>query len=1079
MKKGLLVILSLLAVMCLVFSLAACGKVDVDKIGELIGGGGSGSAPDAPAGITYDGEAIKWNAASGATSYTVSINDGDARKVTSPLYIYNALNQSFTVTVTAVNDIGTTAADPVTFNPLGVISAINVDPNGFLSWDPINYATGYEVKVDNSADTTVVTSTSLSDLLIGTHTYSVKPVIQGDSSYYSSFSQGKTVTLLDQVDVNSITYSAGYINWRFVNAASTYQVYINGVAAGAPVSATKYAYDPDNADFSVVVKALGDKVSSFDGAASETKNFVFMDSVSNITVRNGILTWNPVEKATGYKLKLNGTELSQVISGTSYANLTEGITTSVEIMGTTNDASVFSTWSPAKSVYLLPAPQLQWNSNYATTELETQSIFWDWTVTQDIGGFTVKIIDPNGRELFPTLPSTQRAYTNDYAIPGDYVISVQANSGDSDVYDSRFSKTITVKRLASPERADTDYMISDETDVTKGFTYKFKRNANATKYYLYESGVKVDETTGNQFSRAGFQDPDSIDEQVFDYKIIAKGSNTLTNGMVIIDSLYSKALSFSVTVLAVPHVEGMSGYEISYTSVNHANGSRINVGSNKFDSNELKCNISTIEAGSYATNVIAKGDREFYLPSNATTALTVTRLDPPTGVHIDTSELSEGVITYSNILHASGYTIYFNNDNNAVPADSIENINQYISESGTTVYMTSDANYYNDLNTEYYMTSKPSKTTNFIKLAAPTFGEIAFTNSEMLWNVPTNVNTNDYTPQYIVYLEDGTNFSGLHTGNRLDITGLLTGGNTYTFQVKAIGDGNKYINSTKSNVVTITKLRTPVVTLNEDATGYKWKSIPDALSYAVYVEGKLVDTELHKAGDYYEYIPESFTQIKDYTVQFYAIGDNRETIASDAKEIVTTATQLSTPDFTFSYDKPYYQADGKITVTITRESPFAYGYSYQIAGVTNTSLDTTYSHCPGSVSNKDGYFMRVYAIGGKFDGLNTYYLDSQSVGGNASYRIFLLQSPNYDEMELTIDGVIKWPAVANNVGGYHLTVLKDGVQIVDTDCDSNRYDGMTEDYERGHTYTVRVYAKGNGTTVIQSATTEREWTTKA
>lgn len=1080
MRKALFVTLCFLLIVALAMVGAACNKVK-DTVTDLVNGGGDAApttAPDAPTGITYDGEAVKWTAVSGATGYTVKINDGEERKVVSPLYIYNALNQSFDITVVATNAIGSSPEAKMTFNPLGTISQLAVDPNGYLSWEAINYATGYEVKIDNAADATVVTGTSLQITQVGRHSYQVRPVITGDPSYYSVFSAAKTVTLLEQVDAAQITYAEGFINWKFVNGATAYEVSVNGIPMAAPVNGTKCAFDPDNSDFSVTVKALGNNTDSFDGAVSETKNFVFMDTVSNVTIRDGILTWDPVDKATGYKLKLNGKELSQVVTGTSYDNITEGVTTTVQIMGTTSDAAVFSTWSPEKSVYLLPAPQLQWNSNYQTTEQETQSIFWDWTTTQDVGGFTVKVTDPSGATAYTNLPATQRGYTNEYSVPGDYVISLQANSNATNIYDSRYSKTITVKRLANVERAETDYITSDNADVTQGFTYKFKRNANAVGYHLYRGDVKVDETTTNQFVQAGFQDPDAIDEQVFDYKIVAKGRNVLTNGVVIIDSLYSQALSFSVTVLAVPHVEGMDGYVISYTAINHASGYRVNVGSNKFDSQgqALSVNISTIEAGSYATSVVAKGDGASYLPSNATTALTVTRLDPPSNVHIDTTEASEGVISYKEVPPASGYTIYFNNDDNHMPADSIENINQYISENGTNVYMTSDANFYNALGTEYFMTSKPSKTYNFIKLATPTFGNPAFSDSELLWNAPTNVNTNVYTPQYIVYLDDGSIYNGQRTGTRMDITKLV-GGETYTFQVKAIGDGDKYINSVKSSTVTITKLKTPVVTLNDDNTAYKWKSVPSALSYAVYVDGTLVDTELHVSGEYYEYTPDTFNAIKDYQIKVYAIGDlGYTTIRSDACEITTTAKQLATPDFTFSYDKPYYQADGKITVTITRESPFAYGYSYTIAGATYFSKETSYSHCPGSPSSKDGYDMRVYAKGGLFEDINTYYLDSQSVGGNANYRIYLLTAPNADSMELSRDGILTWSAIANNLG-YHVTVLKDGVQIVDIDHTSVSFE--IEDFELGHTYTVSVYAKGNGTTRIQSATTEKEWQIKA
>lgn len=1061
--------LLLILAICLSATLLAACNGDGGTDGG--GGGGGSTGVSAPANLKYDGEALTWSASKGADHYMVSINGGEDHKVNSPLYIYNAMNQAFSVTVKAVKG-DKSATTEKNFTPLGMVQNITVSGEKRLSWDSVKYANGYAVSIDGSDDEIIVSTNALDITMAGTHSYRIRAIMQGDDSYYSTFSAEKRLTVLGQVASNSITYSDdGYISWGYVTGATAYEVKINGIVVTNEKNqtATKYLYDAQNADFEVVVTALGDSTSVFNGAPSDAKRFMFLDTVTNIRVTDGVLEWDPVDKATGYKLKLNGRVMPEILTDTKYDKITEGVTTTVEIMGVCSIADTLSSWSGVTSVYVLPAPVLQWNSSYSSTEQETQSIFWDWSITGNLTGFNVKVVDPNGNETITSYNGDRRGYSNEYLQAGTYTISVQAVSSEEGVYSSRYSKTITVVRLASPEKVDSNFVTSNANDLSQGFTVTYKKNNNAVGYYLYCDGSKFSESTGNQFVVNNFYNASSIDQQTFDFKIVSKGSNVLSNGYVVIDSLLTDALSFSVTVLPTPLVSGMDGYNFNYTAVTGAYGYNVKVGGAVYESRSTSCSLSSISSGSYEVSVCAKGNGSTVLASNPSPAITVHRLDAPTNIRIDTSEASEGVITYDKVMYATGYQIVFNNDGNAIPADTINNINQYIKDSGVTVYMQSVANYYQDTReTVYYMTSAPGETYNFIKLAAPTFGNAPFTNSELIWNAPKNVNTNVYTPTYEVYLADGSSFNGVKDGTRMDITSLK-GGNTYTFSVKAIGDGKTYINSDKSVELTITKLSTPNVT--RTTTAYTWKGVPDAVSYAVYVDGVKVENAYHVSGDTYEYVPKGFNELKIYTVQIFAIGDNGyNTIDSDPNEIRQETRQLTTPEFTFAYDSESYKNDGKITVTLKSAVPNATAYSYTIAGVTMISTETTCSHCPGSVGE---YQMRVYAIGGAFDSDGVYYIDSQSQGGNSRYRITLLASPNPSEMKLTRDGVVSWSAI-RDANKYHITIQKDGVKIVDTDTSAPRYE--IEDFALDHTYYVEVYAWSNDSTVINSETSYKEWT---
>ncbi len=1052
----------------MVLSLAACGGKD----GE---GGGLDILKDysitQPANVRYDGESLTWDAVKNAEYYLISINGSETRKITSPLYIYNAMEQPFSVKITAKNEKNEASTD-VNFQPLGKITNLVIDQSGKLTWDAVNHATGYEVRIDGSKDTTLIANNYLEISSVGTHTYEIKPVIQGDPTYYSAFSEKKTLTVLNAVKADSIGYSAGYITWEYVSGAASYEVSVNGSVVGNATQ-SKFLFDPKGSDFDVTVKAIGNHTDTFDSALSDTKKFVFLGSVTGVKVVDGVLHWDPVDKATKYRLKLNGKELSDFFTSTEYTGLTEGVTTEIQIMPLSDDAAVFSNWSAPISVYLLPSPVLQWNSGYHMGDTTTASIFWNWNDAQTVTGFTVKVTDPNGSVIDVSLPGTQRSYSNDYLLAGDYTISVQANSADANVYSSKFSKPITVKRLAAPGNNVPKFIESNANDITKGFQVTFENVFAATKYALYQDGNKILETSSAlQFKVENFHDPDAINGQVINFKIVAVGNNTLVNNTVILDSLYDESLSFAVTVLPAPTLLGMEGFDVKYTAVNGSVGYHITAGAKQYDATALYCPLTELEAGGYDVSVCAKGDGQFILPSIQTPSIKVVRLDAPTNIRIDTSEASEGVITYDSVLYATGYYIIFNNDGTPVPVDTINNINQYITEQGTTVHMYSSANYYNNDRTVYYMESKGSETMNFIKLAAPTFGDVAFTNTELIWQPSANVNLNVYTPTYQVYNADEIAYNGEKNGTRMDIS-MLEGGKSYTFMVKAIGDGKTYINSDTSVMVTIYKLSTPKVEISGNA--YTWKGVPNAVNYVVYVDGVLDDAVIHVSGETYSYVPTKFTELKDYQVKIYAIGDQGYTsINSNPCEITQKVKQLTTPEISFSYDKPYYTNDGKIVVNVTKESPYASAYTYTV-GATHTgatSAETSFSICPNSTGS---FEIRVFAVGGNFDEAGNYYIDSMSVGGNSRYTITLLASPNPSDMTLNMDGLLTYPTI-KGATGYEITVLKDGAVI----ADAVQNTGATYEipaFEKGHVYVVEIRALGNSTgTVISSEIASREWT---
>ena len=1055
-------ILSILLVMLLAIS--AVALVSCDSPIEL----------DKPANVRYDGATITWNAVENANSYTVAINDGEAYPVTTNRFPYAAKGQSFSVKITAVSNaekIVSSGETTMMFFPLEAITELNIASDGTISWAAVENATAYEINVDNVVVDTVSTL-SYSGLEAGTHSVKVRPVVQGDNSYYSSWSPAESMTVLGTVAKDDITYTNGNIRWKYVSGAQYYEVRVNGNVVAEKCTTTNVPYNAENLNFEVTVKALGNGSNTFDGAMSEEKAFIFLDTVTNVRVEDGILLWDEVAGADSYKLELNGIVQSNNFTVCEFTKLTPGVDTAIRVMPISNDTTYFSDWSTSKTVRILEAPQIKWNSSLELDGEANNNLYWD--LVSNATGYTVRLTLPDKTQVFETFGEIQKAFAYDYMLEGQYTVEVKAlaPSTDSNLSDSAYSQPITVTRLDPPERADKNFIVSNPEKVTDGFTVTFKAVSGADKYQLFQDNNLIKTGTAQQFTVNGLVGEGTIEQQTYNFRIQAVGSVDVVNGRTYVElpSLTSKSLSFAITVLAVPTNPVMSGYIYSFGEITGNNGYVVDVSGKPNTSETTSYSLDTLAVGNYQVRVCARGNGAEVLSSNYTGAITVYRLSPPTNIRF-VSHGSGGTITYDEVNHAESYAVVFDNDEQPTPVKGMENvIYNRITESGTTVCMQAIANCYDPTNnTVYYMTSPRGATHVFTKLSAPTFGDVAFTNTQLIWKTPGNINTDIYTPTYEVMDGDRNVYVGAKNGTTMDIS-YLEGGQQYTFKVKAIGDTTSYLDSDESTSITIYKIATPVIERTEDGK-YKWNNVINATNYVVYVDGVVVATYQQDGTSAYYYHTPEFNKIKEYTVHVEAVGDNGyNNINSDKAELIQTVKQLSQPEFTVAYTHDMYNHEGEIVATITQESPYATGYCYTIGGASFFSEELSYGHNPNSIGT---YSARVYATGGNFDEDGVFYIDSQSTGGSAAYSITLLSVTNVENIKITQQGYITW-AVSDDAHGYNIEISLDGgATFTSYETNVNCYTLSAEENQATN-IVVRVQAKGNGTNVISSVWVERE-----
>ena len=1023
-----------------------------------------------PENVKYDGTTISWKQVENADYYTVSINDGEEYEVSGTVYPFVANGQTFTVKITAVSSLKKLVKSETTtmsFMALGNITEIRVNEDGSVEWDPVENATGYLLKVDNQE--IEVLDTKYDALEPGNHTINVRAIVSGNNSYYSSYMKtGKSLTICGVVSKDDIKYADGYITWKYVSGAQKYEVRVNGVSLDEQVTGTSVAYDSNNTDFEVEIKAIGNHASTYDGAWSESKNFIYLDTITDLQVVDGKLQWSEIAGADGYKIKLNGTVYSEILTTPLFDKLAVNVATDVQVMPVSSDTTYFSNWSAVKNVLILASPVLKWNDTLELDGQANNNMYWDQIA--NAAGYAVKITLPNGQEEIKTFGETQVYFPYDYLEVGTYVVQVKtlASTTSTGVYDSLYSTPIKVVRLDTPKPVDKDYIVSDPNSLADGFVVTFQGVAGATEYRLFKDNVLHQKSTTPQFDVKNVSDSASIEEQNYNFKVQSVGSVRTVDGILTatLSSLTEKSLSFNITVLATPNSPDIDGYSYTYGSIDKNNGYVIDVGGQSFFSENTSYDLAGLEAGNYVVKVAAKGNGSTILASNYSTPINVFRLEAPTNVRIETSDASEGVLSYDGVQYATGYFIVFNNDGNPINANTLSNVNQYITEQGTLAYMESSANYFNDDRTIYYMSSRPGKTYTFIKLAAPTFGEVAFTNNQLIWKAPVNINTNVYTPTYEVYYPNGVTYNGEKNGTTMDIS-YLEGGESYTFLVKAIGNGTDYINSEKSTSVSIYKLATPEVTRENGK--YVWGGVANATSYVIYIDGVEVEKFTHVSGSTYSHTP-LFTRLKDYSVEVVAVGDGGyTTINSDKCSLVQKIKQLTTPDFTYSYSEEYYTETGTINVTITDEPAYATGYAYRVGDVTETTAETTYSYCPNNVGK---YEIMVYALGGSFDEEGNYYLDSQTQGGNGSRPITLLATPNPNAWKLTADGILTWTAIDDAVK-YEVIVTVNGVE--QDPIETTKVSLTIANYSISNTYIVKIRVLGDGITTVSSKQVERTW----
>lgn len=1084
MKKKLAnLLLALIACLFVAFGFVACGENPL--------------AVSAPTNVRVDAGtmAVTWDKVDGAAKYTISINDGTEYSITNTSYACSQLIQSqqtFTVKVCAVSSVGDmkSEATVMTFSPLDKITDLTLTEEGSLTWSVVNNATGYALRIDGVEQQVPLAVTEYAIETTGRHSYQVRPV-GADNSFYSVWSDVQQVTKLGTVDTAKIKYDvqSGKLSWSAVSGATAYDVYVNGFIEVEDCKATSVDFDCPNANFVVEIKAKSTAQNTLAGETSEQKEFIFLDPVTNIRVEDGVLVWDEVNLATGYLLKI-GNATPKTITGTSYDKLARGTSLTVSLMPVSTEAVYFSNWSSPMDFYLLEAPVIQWNSSLELDDGEAKNNIW-WNAIERAHGYELKITAPNGDESMEEAGATDRDFAYAFLEVGTYTVELKATADpeDSTICSSPYSTAIKVTRLPSPTKTSTNFITSNAQELSKGFTVSFEKVAKAKGYRLYKEETQVDDTTSSttQFSVGNVAESGVTSEKSYNYSIQALGDNIMQNNAVVLSSLKSKLLSFAVTVLATPQDPTIEGYLYKFGSIERANGYAVFTGAQAYGSKTNSFDLGAVlPEGNAEIKVCAKGNGAEVLASSFSTPINVHRLTRPYNIRIEENG-ANSVLTCAEITHAKSYNVVFDNNGQAMDVDSIDNVRDRITTKGTYVYMEAVRNEFGTDGT-YYMTSPSSDTVTFVKLDTPTFGGQPFSNTQLTWRKPGNINESIYTPSYAVYDQNGIKYNETLTGTSMNIA-YLDGGKDYSFKVKAIGDSGtngftRYISSDESEVVTVYKLASPEISIDMQKNEYQWSAVAKASAYQVLIDGENKGVYTHENNKTYTYKP-NFKELKTYKVEIVALGDLTSSTTSlwtvnsksvEGKNVKLQETnQLTEPDFALSYSHTTVHDQGKLTVTLTQESTYATGYSYTVGGTEHFSEEAVLTV---DLSTPAQYKVSVYAQGGGFDENGVYYLDSQAKGGNstAKYMMTLLAEPSSDDIEFGQDGTVEFAKSNTAEYGYTVQICINGGEWITVSENAGAILDVSKLLRDNDARTVkfRIWANGYGTNVIASKAVETQ-----
>lgn len=476
-----------------------------------------------PTEVKYDGQDITWRGYTGAGSYCIIINGNEHETVpagqgSTMSYHYSSYGADFSVAVQAKGDgknsFDSKVSETEEYAYLKQIDTMRVD-DGYVIWDAVEGAVGYDVKVNGSVKRVKETKYQLT----GSEQtrISVIPVGDPNKKCFSEWSQEQTYTLLPRPGLRWDTQfamdgaPAKSLVWNSDSRADSYAIELtkpDGSKEQSTTPNTAPAFECAYAEtgvYTVRVKAVAPAGSNLCDSAytdlftverlpAPTLAPTPVTSNSELLSDGFTVHFGSVNGATKYELLREGVT-DKTVEGGNTTSITQtqvlsssdnntgeriiryalravgnfkNIGSSTKVTLSSIVDSDYATTGPGKfSVTVLATP----------TGIDIKDYDVTWTTVSQANGYNV-IVDKFGKS---TKVNGAVYSLKSITVPGDYVLSVSAAGNGGSILPSMPSVTTNLTKLDRPTE------IKVNTGVDEG-RLTCREVANADGYIAYFNG---------------------------------------------------------------------------------------------------------------------------------------------------------------------------------------------------------------------------------------------------------------------------------------------------------------------------------------------------------------------------------------------------------------------------------------------------------------------------------------------------------------------------------------------------------------------------------------------------------------
>ncbi len=1002
--------------------------------------------------IRFENSKLVWDKVENADYYTISLNNANAGSTIIPEFTSFEVGSLNIVKITAYSTgtAYTQSAESDLYIFKQLVAPTDLTNNEYtVEWSSISDATGYDVYVNNqkvNSSKVLTNSYTLEPSIFSSaNSCTVNIVAVGEGNVFNSnLSQNFVLTRQDAPSI--IELKQGTIMFNAVANVTKYEVKIDNDVYLSETTSFAVPTEVEGGFHTATIKTLSTKSGYVSSEYSQTSlNFSKLNTVSNISLNNNIVSWSSVENASGYLLNI------EYEGNTKFVDL--GTLSSFEI-GEDYGAgeykiSIASTGSGTQYV------KSNFSAPLTLTKLHTPQNFG---VTN--GKIKFNAVE-NAKEYLLNINGEERIVSPDLAVDnvfsldvelevGNYNIKVMSRGDNKTYLNSVYSNSIKTTKIEKPQQPFIQEGIIKWRDIPNCYGYNVKINNEIYEFNTLEikSGYVQLDLSGNEFNNTLYsvqvQAIASLDNISSDYseanvfkKYESPKEVKALNGLLAFD-YYEEALEYCISIDNVENI-------ININDSNLTEDNNLNPSFYLYDAklNTYRDNLE-IKVRVYGNNEYISSC--YSEPKQFSMCKAITELNIENNV-LSFQKNSEGDIY-------AGYSVEFSSgriskEEKKLTSQTVFNLPHFLDEKSLTTgkYTFSFIPQGDSINT---LNGVESTISTYI-LQTPSNLEIH--NGTLCWATDNNstsylLNILDENGQPVRQIESYSN--SVVISNYSDLMENIK----YYAKIQIVGDGHNTISSDFTDDVDMLEfviLSAPTEIEVKDGK-LTWEDIANSTGYGIYIDDVLYenvskDREILQKG-----IPSGTHTIKliAYGDEYYAnskLSSEFNVVKLEAPDTINVSKDTETNIVNFNCNFPTYAEKVKISK------------SYNNSEFNDEEFELEENKNGIKIDLTD-YVSGYYSFKAVALGDNTKYLNSNE---SKVVATTVMTSP---DMVYLNNGVIYWTDITGRLS-YTLKITKDNDNVTFVkDIKQNSY-VIPEEYQAGE-YRVAVQVIGDDSKFITS-----------